>query len=246
MWSIRGLSVPISLRKGDIFHLDRLSNVAFTLLQRNPKLLLRTPKLFRIRPFHFQINKWELDHYSRLLAEKWVEEIGLHYSYYVSHIHPPSLLVPPSSTVPTEYRLTNKRFSGDVSGVIGEVLYLAYIEKVLELRATNTLHLRPYKGITADPSIKRMADFYTISHKDLQIGTIKVPANSAILGEAKACTNPVRGYIKKTLDKAYSQIKSSLNLLGENNTSPSLAIISLAMRDFKNTTYKLFVIILEV
>ncbi len=244
MWNIESLSVLISLRRGGSFRSDQLSNIAFNFLQNSPTLpLFSSLRLFRSQ---FQINRWELDHYSYLLAEKWVEEIGLHYSYYISHVHPPFLRTLPPSIIPAEYMLTNKRFSGDVSGVIGETLYLAYIEKVLGLSASNTMHLRFYKGITGDPSIISMADFYTIPSRDLRIDTIEVPANSVILGEAKACTNPDRGDLEKRLEKAYCQIENASRLLSRYGASSPLAIISLAIRDFKNMAYKLFATLLEV
>ena len=244
MWDIESLSVFIPLHRGSNLQPYQLSIMAFNFLQGSLTLL---PFLsLRILRSRFRINRWELDHYSYLLAEKWVEEIGLHYSYYISHVHPPSLRAFPLSAIPTEYTLTNKRFSGDVSSVIGEVLYLAYIEKVLGLRATDTIHLRPYKGITRDPSIMSMADFYTITSEDVRIGTLEVSANSIILGEAKALTNPNRGIIEERLEKAYRQIENTSRVLSRYGFSPLLAILSLAMRDFRNMTYKLFATLLEV
>jgi len=199
----------------------------------------------RLRPFRYQISRWELDAYSFLLAEKWIEEAGLHYAYYVSHIAPPHLqmFIPPR--VPVEYVLTNKRFSGDVSGIIGEALYLAYIEKVLGLEINNTLHLRPYEGLTKKSTMS-MADFYSISTKLLTINSIRLPPNSIIIGEAKAFTTPTSADIKERIQKSFQQIECTSQLLSRLGSPSSLAIISLALRDCERTTYKQFVLIVEV
>jgi len=241
MWSIAGLSLFTSLRGGQHLQLDYLSTLVSNFLHDN----LTLSQFTALRPFRYQISRWELDAYSYLLVEKWMEEAGLHYAYYVSHFAPPHLqmFIPPRVLV--EYILTNKRFSGDVSGIIGEALYLAYIEKVLGLDTNDTLHLRPYKGLT-EKSIISMADFYSISTKLLTINSIRVPPNSIIIGEAKACTTPTAADIKEKIRKSFQQIRCTSRLLSRLGSPSSLAIISLALRDCERTTYKQFVLIVEV
>ena len=123
------------------FDVNNLSRIAYEFYRDNHSSSLGLLALYympRLSIREFRINEYELDNYAQLLAEKWVEEIGLHFSYYVIR-SPPALWIGTRSLraspgLKEKYILHYKWFSGDVSGIIGEVLYLAYLEKILGLR----------------------------------------------------------------------------------------------------------------
>lgn len=99
------------------------------------------------------VNSDYLDNYATKHVEKWVEKVGLHFVRYSQSIGTPPLAGSPipgtlrhrrrhRRTRPRAQRLTQKVFSGDVSGSIGEALFALVLGQRYGIPSEHITHLR--------------------------------------------------------------------------------------------------------
>jgi hypothetical protein len=85
-----------------------------------------------------------LESYNIRYAEKWIKKIDENFLEYHSGLKPPSLNIPFRSLPKNLKYLSTKFFSGDVSGMIAESLFI-YLLDYLGVNVNLVGHLRPYK-----------------------------------------------------------------------------------------------------
>jgi hypothetical protein len=178
--------LPISLTNfssGKIW----LTNVIDDVLQRRKVQLLITLPLY----------PGVLEVYNIRYTEKWVRRIDENFLEYHSGLRP--LLNFPSHQLPRNLRyLSTKFFSGDVSGMIAESLFI-YLLDYLGVNINLVGHLRPYKNKAAF-----LPDF-VIWDKNIATTALILTSNYQlpIYAEVKGSTY---GINKQKLEKALCQL----------------------------------------
>lgn len=167
---------------------------------------------------HFRdmpINVTILEELNMLYAEKQVRGIDENFSEYNTGIRIQNSV--PSSPLPTGVRyLTEKTFSGDVSGDIGESTFTYFLREILDIDHDNIGHLRPEKKIDA------ITPDFVISERNL-------PLESEIFREPY--TIPL-----------FAEVKSSTGLMDANRIRKGLSQLQTVMRLKKNSHGLLFLL----
>jgi hypothetical protein len=184
-----------------------------------------------------------VDNYAQKHVEKWVERVGLHFHLYSSRRAGPMLLggqAPQGVQTPTAtkavLKLTQKVFSGDVSGSIGEALLAVLLRLRYGLQSTDFLHLRATKqsGKAPDFYIKRITPRLA---QDLDpVNAAKV--NAPLVAEVKGATSFTTSVISAKITDALSQVQAlrALNCYG---------LASVFLRDPVNQQYHGFMVVVR-
>lgn len=180
----------------------------------------------------FYVDEMEINDRAQVHCEKWVEEVGYHFTRY-STATKPDLLYPASQSE-NRYVLKSKVYSGDVSGTIGESLFSLYIIKCFSLSDGDFAHLR-----TDNSSVYPDFAIYTPSHQMLSNFQWHLPLVTEIPAEVKNANEFKRASIHPQIRKSIQQIRSFWRRRGETG-GPSM--IGVTIRNQRQQTYDLAVI----
>jgi len=139
----RSLSVELNVSKYNVsLSLSKLSGLGKTLLKTIIDDVLKGRNLRPLKTL--QIYPAFLDLYNVRYTEKWIEKLDVNFLKY--HVGSKPKLNIPRRRLPRnlEY-LSFKVFSGDVSGMIAESLFVYFLD-YLGVNIDLVAHLRPYKG----------------------------------------------------------------------------------------------------
>ncbi len=183
--------------------------------------------------FRLQIDLGVLNLYAQKHSESWVEKIDHHFGIYTAARRTPTLRGG-GSTVPIPFKkLKYKRFSGDVSGVIGEALMVYLLSSHYGVSQSNITHLRGTKSTGVAP------DFY-VNKVTRRLSELMDPSNQGsvrppVLAEAKGATNMNGPDIRNKLEKALSQIAGCKAAFDRQRVRYGLA--GIFVRDYVRQTY---------
>jgi hypothetical protein len=199
-----------------------LERVEATLLSTEPDVRIQAHSLanaFGMRMLNGRpdfVFRWDVeyvDSYASKHVEKWVEKIGLHFWNYTSATEPPSVQggrVPAMVSTPGGrvqlLKLSQKVFSGDVSGSIGEALLATLLRRRYGLTSRDFVHLRATKNTGRAPDFyitkitRRLADDLDPTNP----ATIKPP----ITAEVKGATSFSLPGISSKFENALSQVQA--------------------------------------
>ena len=190
------------------------------------------------------VNVDYLDTYASKHVEKWVEKVGLHFLRYVEASEPPPIvwsLQPLNAThkvhgvsVPAQ-KLTQKVFSGDVSGSIGEALMALLLRQHYGAKASKLTHLRGTKQTGPSP------DFY-LRNVPAELAKDLNPTTKSVTGplacECKGATRFIWPSMVGKLKEALAQI-DSLTAVGR------YGIAAVFLRDAPGRLYHCLLTIVE-
>jgi hypothetical protein len=163
-----------------------------------------------------------LELYNVRYTEKWVKKIDENFLEYHSGLKPPSLNIPSHSLPKNLKYLSTKFFSGDVSGMIAESLFI-YLLNYLGVNVNLVGHLRPYKrGRAAFIPDFVIWDRSLVSTPLISTSNYQLP----IYAEVKGST---RGMSEERLQKALCQLSKVIY------TSQDRGLIFIA---YKNPNYE--------
>ncbi|MEM2129049.1 MAG: hypothetical protein QXZ70_00470 [Candidatus Bathyarchaeia archaeon] len=177
---------------------------------------------------NLQISSGLLEQYNIRYTEKWVKRIDENfYEYYYGSR--PSLNVPHASRTHQFSYIADKFFSGDVSGMIAESLFV-YLLQTLGININRVAHLRPHKRKSAF-----MSDF-AIWDRGKSIGSLITATNFnlPIYAEVKGSTGNIG---KERIGKAINQLSQVIT----NKLSCGLVFLA-----FKNPNSGYKGVVLEV
>lgn len=184
-----------------------------------------------------------VDNYAQKHVEKWVERVGLHFHLYSSRRAGPTLLggrAPQTVQTPTATRpvlkLTQKVFSGDVSGSIGEALLAVILHLRYGLYSTDFLHLRATKqsGKAPDFYIKRITPRLAQDLDPVNPAQVNAPLVAEVKGATSFATSAISGKIGDGLSQV--QAFRTLNCYG---------LASVFLRDPVNQQYHGFMVVVR-
>jgi hypothetical protein len=190
------------------------------------------------------VNADYLDNYASKHVEKWVEKVGLHFLRYAQSSVTPSLLGPSPigalhNTINgriAAQRLTQKVFSGDVSGSIGEALFALLLRQRYGVTGARLTHLRGTKQTGPSP------DFYIRKvPKALQPLLNPTSPNSAqgpVACECKGATSFNQVGLEEKLAYAFKQVYSLCSLQG-------YGLASIFLRDASYGAYHCLLTVVE-
>lgn len=181
----------------------------------------------------FPVDEMEINDRAQVHCEKWVEEVGYHFTRYSTATQTPGLAYPNNQST-NRYILKSKVYSGDVSGTIGESLFSLYLIKCFSLSDGDFAHLRadnssvyPDFGIY-NPSPQMLSNFQWSPILDSEI-----PA------EVKSANEFKRSSIHPQVRKSIRQIRAFWRRRG---TIEGSSMIGVTIRNQRQQTYDLVVI----
>lgn len=173
-----------------------------------------------------------LEYYNIRYTEKWVRRIDENFLEYSTGTKPPSLNIPPIRLPKNLRYLSDKFFSGDVSGMIAESLFIYFLDE-LKVNITLVGHLRPLKRAKAYLPDFVIWDNSPTLRQLISTSNYKIP----IYAEVKGSTG---GITKEPLVKALIQLNKIITKNAERG------IIFLAFRDVTNINLNYKGIVFEV
>lgn len=155
-----------------------------------------------------------LEQYNIRYTEKWVKRIDDNFIDYYYGQKPPLNIPRPTRPLLTRFSyIHDKFFSGDVSGMIAESIFI-YLLDQLGVNINLIGHLRPLKQRNA-----YQPDYVVYDNSSAVRNLIQNPKfNPPLYAEVKGCT---RGVDSNKICKAFTQ----LNNVIRNNTNSGLAFI---------------------
>ena len=193
------------------------------------------------------VPRTRLDIIASLHCDKWIEETALHMNLYAHARQTPQLMQ--SQTHQTSLgklpTITQKSFSGDASGVIGEALFVFTLTEYLGVDEDGFTHFGASKstGIFPDFGIHATSKQLQTGFEEHGIDGPDLTQTHLIPAEVKAMTNPDLRIVQLRLDKAIQQIRNfwktrKLGLAGEKPIEPrGASIVFLALRNSSRGAY---------
>ncbi len=183
------------------------------------------------------ISTMELNDRAQVHCEKWVEDIGTHFSLYASAKVPS--LIAPGTALGFDEVMKTKSLSGDVSGTIGEALFSLLLTNKFGLTNDAFAHLR------ADAQSGIYPDFAIYTHTSQLQARLEWDAKVKISShptpaEVKTISYPDKSEIKGRIRKAIGQIRNYWTHLSQNVPAP--CIICVAIRNQNLKSYELGII----
>ncbi len=185
------------------------------------------------------VNSDYLDIYATKHVEKWVEKVGLHFIRYSQSPSTPALA---GSRIPSTLvhlrrqrrrraparRLTQKVFSGDVSGSIGEALFALLLTQHYGIPSKNITHLRGTSQTGPSP------DFYIRSIPNRLASDLSPFSPSTVISplfcEVKGATGTQFSTLSEKLRDAFDQVESL-------RTPPRYGMTGIFLRDALRKTF---------
>ncbi len=223
------ISVEV-LKYNNVLSLNRMSFYSLTSLRHTVENIIHdVVRRINIRPLKvLQVIPGLLEQYNIRYTEKWIKAIDENFLEYNIGIRP-RLNIPFNRPLPRNLRyLSDKFFSGDISGTIAESLFI-YLLDELGIDISLVGHLRPIKR-------KNMflPDFIIWDNRPeirqlISSSTYQPP----LYAEVKGSTS---GINHEKLIKALFQLNKLLN------KQSNCGVVFLAFRDYQNLNYKALVL----